>query len=419
MSTPISLPHALWRGKYAIAAAITQTYGIPIDYALLAHLRQVSPRIRRKLIDDIDRDYGVFEDGHFRTVKFAAYLHREGIHNWPRLKSGALKLDDDTFKEMAVAHPQLAALRQLRQALVQLREIKVTVGNDARNRVASFPFASVTGRSQPSTSKNIFGVASWLRPLILPPPGWAVAYLDWCQQELQTVAKLSGDQAMMAACRSGDFYLAFAIQAGAAPVGATKVSHGEIRERFKQCALGVLYGMGETGLASRLGISVIEARQLLDAHRRSFPDFWRWSDATVDRALLIGSLETVFGWTLHVGKEPNVRRLRNYLAQANAAEMMRLAHIKLLGQGIRVIATVHDAFLIEAPISEIDAAVKTAQDVMTESSEIILDGFAIPSEAKIACYPERFHDGKGIDMWNRIMKLVDRPDAVIRTGENQ
>lgn len=243
--------------------------------------------------------------------------------------------------------------------------------------------------------------------------------MDWCQQELQTVAKLSGDQAMMATCRSGDFYMGFAIQAGAAPLGATKASHPEIRERFKQCALGVLYGMGEIGLASRLGISVIEARQLLDAHRRTYPDFWRWSDAAVDHALLTGWLETVFKWTLHIGKEPNVRRLRNYLAQAHGAEMMRLAHIELLSRGIRVIASIHDAFLIEAPISEIDTSVQTAQAVMTEASEIILDGFAIPSEAKIARYPERFHDGKGVPMWNRIMKLVDRPDAIIPTGGKQ
>ena len=57
---------------------------------------------------------------------------------------------------------------------------------------------------------------------------------------------------MQAAYTSGDPYLRFAIQAGSAPEGATKQSHGAVRDQFKMCALGVLYGLGVASLGQQI-----------------------------------------------------------------------------------------------------------------------------------------------------------------------
>jgi hypothetical protein len=57
----------------------------------------------------------------FSAERFADYLARSGIP-WPRLESGALALNDDTFREMARAYPeQIGSLRHLRHTLSQLR----------------------------------------------------------------------------------------------------------------------------------------------------------------------------------------------------------------------------------------------------------------------------------------------------------
>ena len=109
---------------------------------------------------------------------------------------------------------------------------------DNRNRCLLSPFGSRTGRNQPSNSKFIFGPATWLRGLIQPPPGRAVAYVDYEQQEFGIGAVLSGDVAMQHAYQSGDPYLAFAVQAGAVPGDATKVTHQKEREQFKVCRAG-------------------------------------------------------------------------------------------------------------------------------------------------------------------------------------
>jgi DNA polymerase-1 len=84
-----------------------------------------------------------------------------------------------------------------------------------------------------------------LRGLIKPEPGKAVAYIDYSQQEIGVAAALSGDRAMMQAYNSGDPYLEFAKQAGAAPADATRDTHEAVRNLFKQCVLAVQYGMGE------------------------------------------------------------------------------------------------------------------------------------------------------------------------------
>jgi hypothetical protein len=99
------------------------------------------------------------------------------------------------------------------------------------------------------------------------------------QQEFGIAAALSGDRLMMDAYRSGDPYLTFAKQAGAAPPDATKATHKAVRDQFKSTVLAVQYGMGADALAQRIGQPPIRARELLRLHRETYRVFWRWSDA--------------------------------------------------------------------------------------------------------------------------------------------
>ncbi len=114
---------------------------------------------------------------------------------------------------------------------------------------------------------------------------------------------------MMEAYRSGDPYLAFAKQAGAAPPDATKATHKAVRDQFKASVLAVQYGMGAEALAQRIGQPPIRARELLRLHRETYRVFWAWSDRVVDHAMLTGSLHTVFGWRVQVPPNANARSL--------------------------------------------------------------------------------------------------------------
>jgi DNA polymerase I-like protein with 3'-5' exonuclease and polymerase domains len=287
-----------------------------------------------------------------------------------------------------------------------MRLANLNVGDDSRNRCLLSPFRARTGRNQPSNSKFIFGPSVWLRGLIKPKKGMGLAYIDWSQQEFGIAAALSGDPAMMQAYRSGDPYLAFAIQSGAASATATKHTHESVREQFKACVLAVQYGMGETSLASRINQPVARARQLLELHRRTYKKFWDWSDAAVDEAVLGGRLWASFGWQIFTEEGLNDRSIRNFPMQANGAEMLRIACILMTEAGIQICAPVHDALLIEAPLEELEESIMKSQLLMQEASRIVLDGFELNSDVKKICFPDRYMDKRGAVMWEKVMNLI-------------
>src|SRR5262249_33934633 len=148
----------------------------------------------------------------------------------------------------------------------------------------------------PSNVKSIFGPSTWIRALIKPERGRAIAYLDWSAQEFAIAAALSGDAEMIHAYQSGDPYLRMAEIAGKAPTGATKATHPAMRSIFKVVALAVQYGMQAQSLALAAGMPICEARELLQRLRETFRVFYRWADDAVNRAMLGLPIQTLFGW---------------------------------------------------------------------------------------------------------------------------
>lgn len=326
--------------------------------------------------------------------------------DWPMHPSGALNLNKDVFRDMAKIHPQLMDLHQIQETLGKMRLNKLEAGADGRNRCMLSPFGSKTGRNLPSSNGYVFGPSAWMRSLIKPRPGQGIAYIDWSQQEFGIAAALSGDKAMMAAYLSGDPYLEFAKQAGAVPADATKESHGPQRDQFKACALAVLYGMEAESLATRIGQPVARAAELLRLHRRTYADFWTWSEDLLARTLFEGSVRTCFGWTVHVDDEPNPRSFANFPMQGSGAEMMRIAAILATEAGIEVAGPVHDAFIIASPVERLDGDILRMQEFMAEASGIVLCGFRLRSDVAIVRYPNRYSDKRGKTVWEKTAKII-------------
>jgi DNA polymerase I len=421
MAPRIDLPRALLRGRAMAAASAMEHNGVPIDVETLDLLRANWDLIKDRLIADVDKDFGVYDGASFKMELFAALLNRLGIP-WPRTDTGRLAIDDDTFRQMAKAHPVISPIRELRHALSELRLNDLAVGSDGRNRTILSAFRSRTGRFQPSNTKYIFGPSVWLRGLIKPPPGYGVAYIDWSQQEFGIAALLSGDRAMQEAYLTGDPYLAFAKLAAALPAdaqrknpdGSDNLAVDAVRELFKQCVLGVQYGMEAESLADRIGQPLTVARGLLLSHHEVFRDFWKWSDACVDHAMLYGWLRTIFGWHVQAGENPNPRFLRNFLVQGTGAEMLRIACCLATERGVEVCAPVHDAVLICAPLDRLEADIATTRAAMAEASRAVLGGFELRTDVAVTQYPDRYMDKRGKVMWDRVMRLLD--DRIRRTA---
>jgi DNA polymerase I len=414
----IDLPTALYRSEFVAASALMEHRGVPIDMQIFEQLRdqQTWAAVRDELVPPVDASFGVYVrdrtgEWSFNEERFSAYCERNGIA-WSRLDSGRLDLKEKTFREMCKGWPQLEPLRELRYVRNKLRKVKLAVGRDGRNRTVLWSFASKTSRTQPKASQWIFSPAVWLRSMIKPPPGRAVAYVDWSAMEFMIAAVLSDGHCgpanvMLDMYRSGDPYLSFAKRFGAAPQSATKLTHAAVRDRYKVMLLAVQYGMSTETLASRLGVSTFEAHEMLGQHREVFAQYWRWSDDWIQHALQTGLMRTALGWSCCTGEtEFNERSIRNWPIQSAGGEILRIACIMATRRGIRLLAPVHDAVLIEAPIDQIEADVALMREVMRRASRIVLGGHELRTDAKIVRHPDRYIDGRGAEIWHTVLGLL-------------
>ncbi|HSF32525.1 MAG TPA: DNA polymerase [Candidatus Tectomicrobia bacterium] len=423
MLPEIHIGQAMLRGRYVRAMSAMEHRGIPLDKPLFQKLTANLDAIKSQLIREVNRDFDVYDaNGSFRMSKFKAYLNRHNM-TWLAVdedrEGSPLSTTDDTFKEMAKTYPQVRQLGDLEYILGKLRLKDIAIGEDGRNRCSLKPFMSKTSRNQPSNSQFIFGPAVWERGFVKPPPGMAIAYLNWSAAEVGIAARLSGDDVMLADYLE-DPYLKLAIAVGAAPLGAAKRTHAAVRDAFKPIVLGILYGMGRRTLGIRMGKTASHADAVLRAHRERYRRFWQWSAAVVNNAMLGGKLVAAFGWAWHIEEVRNnkhakpptkdsiVPAIMDWPMQTNCAEMLRLACTFGYEDGIMLLAPVHDALLIEAALEDIEDATAQMEQHMRRASRLVLDGFELKVGAEIVRYPDRYMDiGRGKPMWDLIWKIMD------------
>ena len=96
----LRLNQAQLRGRYMKAVGLMQYTGTPIDKTLLDALNTNWAQIKTELINSVNLEFGVYPEGSFREALFEEYLARKQIA-WPRLTSGRLALDKDTFSSMS------------------------------------------------------------------------------------------------------------------------------------------------------------------------------------------------------------------------------------------------------------------------------------------------------------------------------
>jgi DNA polymerase I len=412
MLPKLDLPRALVRGCYTKAVAHMERAGIPIDTEVHKVLVANWKAIRRELIKYIDRDYGFYDGETFKRGRFAHWLRQHRIP-WPRSESGALQLDDETFKEQVARWPILEPLRDLRQALGRMYLPDLQIGKDGRSRTLIGPFSSKTGRNQPSTKKFAFALSRWQRCVIKPPEGWGISYIDFSSQEIAIAGGLSGDQRLIEAYNAGDPYLAFAKHAGLVPADATRESHPVVRNQCKAVVLGLNYGLGAEKMAYQAGISEALATELIQRHRQAYPVYWKWSEGVVASALLHNEMSSIFGWRRQLRWIDRPTSLMNFPMQANGAEMMRLSAIAATEAGIEVCAPVHDAFLIAAPLDRLEEDVGHMRELMTKAGMVITGGVPVRTDAKTIRFPDRFVDDEGVEMWNLVVEMAGIPEAQV------
>jgi hypothetical protein len=403
--TADNLAYAFINGRYTVAAASMVRTAVPVNGKLLNLARKHRVRIQNKLIERYD-PAGVYEVGgldemtgvqreiHFSRGRMNMLIEATGLAPvWPRTDNGLMyAIDKKTLQKMAELAPDLKPFVKLRQFLAKIHPFDFDVGPDGRARTALFPFGTLTGRNNPS--KYIFGADKGMRGFIQPGTGRALAYLDWERQELAVAGYLSGCEALLRLAKVSDPYIHLGITFGLIPESGTKDTHPDERARCKPIILGgVLYGMGPESIARKLEIPLSWGQAIWQRIRYDYRVYWRWAQGNADLAAARQPLRTPFGHTLSFGPHEIAAfrsgTARNFLTQATSAEIMRFAAIFSTEAGLDVCGPVHDAFLIEAPIDEIESAVAAMKGHMAHAVERVLGpDCSIAVDAVITRYPD-------------------------------
>lgn len=132
-----------------------------------------------------------------------------------------------------------------------------------------------------------------VRKAFIPEPGCKFFSADYSQIELRIMAHLSGDKEMIEDFRNGnDIHTATAAKVFKKPV--EEVTKQE-RSRAKTANFGIIYGISAFGLASRMGVSRTEAKQLIDNYFITYSGVRKYMDMAIGKARENGFITTLTG----------------------------------------------------------------------------------------------------------------------------
>jgi DNA polymerase I-like protein with 3'-5' exonuclease and polymerase domains len=192
------------------------------------------------------------------------------------------------------------------------------------------------------------------------------------------------------------------------PPGATKASHPSERATFKIAALAIQYGMGDVSLAEQTGCSLPKARRLIAQHKEAYPAYWRWRQAVIDTVLCGGSISTEFGWTRKSRPRDKAASIANFPVQASGAEILRIAVIALEEAGHRVVATIHDAVLVEMDADTWQEDLPAIQGLMSKAALAVVPQIEIRTDVDLTMPGENYSHPRGIDIWKCISPVIGR-----------
>jgi DNA polymerase-1 len=219
-----------------------------------------------------------------------------------------------------------------------------------------------------------------IRRAFVAEPGHVLISADYSQIELRVLAHLSGDGALVTAFQRGDdIHDQTALKVFGANSG---LSRHELRRRSKIINYALLYGKQAFTLARDIGVSRQEAQAFIDAYFAGFPAVRKFIDGLLENARQTGVVKTMFGRRRLV---PDVnsrnfqlrgeaeRRAVNFPIQGTAADILKRAMIDVhaalpkIAGGVKMILTVHDELLFEAPAEAAEEASKHLREVMEEA----------------------------------------------------
>ena len=274
------------------------------------------------------------------------------------------------------------------------------IGEDGRIHSTFNQTEARTGRLS-SDNPNLQNIpirtelGSQLRAYFIAKPGCVLVDADYSQIELRILAHVTGDEHMQNAFRSGeDIHRSTAAKIYGIPQSEVTP---RLRSSAKAINFGIMYGKGAYSLSKDIGVSVKEADAFLKNYLAAFPKVDGYMEKTIADAKDRGYVSTLFGRRRALpelsSSNRNIRAsgermARNTPIQGTAADVIKLAMVRVWRRlrdekmESRLILTVHDELIVEAP----EAEAAKAASILREEMEGCVH-YAVPLSTEV-------HEGK-------------------------
>jgi DNA polymerase-1 len=401
---------------------------------ILARMEAAGVALDRAALADLEREFAA-EIARYEEEIYAAVGHQftigspkqlgEILFEELRLPKGrktktGYSTDATVLEELRGVHPVIEPILEWR-IYTKLRSTYVEalptlIGPDDRLHTLFHQAVAATGRLS-SSDPNLQNIPI-RTPLgrrirhafVAGSPETTLVAADYSQIELRILAHVSGDEHLADAfAREADIHRETAARVlRKAPEDVT----ADERSMAKMVNFGLAYGMSDFGLSTRAGISRQDAQEFINSYFAAYGGISRYMLHIRETAGEQGFVSTLLGRKRQIPELRSANRaLRsagermaiNMPIQGTAADIMKLAMIRTdraLREGgfrARVVLSVHDELLLEAPRDEVDRLVPVLREAMEGALPLSVP---LTVEAKVG------------DSWEG-MTPVSRRDAVL------
>lgn len=272
-------------------------------------------------------------------------------------------------------HPIAAKILEYREVAklknTYIDAIPGLVEGDGRLRTQFNQTVTATGRLS-SSNPNLQNIpvrselGRRIRKAFVAEEGKVLLAADYDQVELRLMAHLSGDAAMREAFQTGQDIHDFT----AREIFGTGEVSAQQRRVAKSVNFGLLYGMSDFGLAQRLEIPKTQAREMMQAYFARFPSVKNYIAGVLEEGRANGYVSTLLGRrrympalrsSNYMQRAAAEREATNAPIQGSAADLMKMAMVKLEGLVPGMLLQIHDELIFEvdaADARELAAVVK-------------------------------------------------------------
>ena len=349
-----------------------------------------------------------------------------GLPKGRKTKTG-YSTDATVLEELRGVHPVIQPVLDWR-IYTKLRSTYVEalpnlIGPDGRLHTLFHQAVAATGRLS-SSDPNLQNIPI-RTPLgrrirhafVAGSPSTTLVSADYSQIELRIIAHVSGDEHLAEAfSRGADIHRETAARVlNKAPEDVT----GDERSMAKMVNFGLAYGMSDFGLSSRAGISRGDAQAFIASYFAAYGGISRYMHHIRETAKDLGYVATLLGRRRRIPelrssngalRAAGERMAINMPIQGTAADIVKIAMIRMDralrdgGLEARLLLSVHDELLLEAPRGEVDRLLPVLREAMEGALPLSIP---LTVEAKTG------------DSWDG-MTPVSRGDAILaEAGEAQ